>query len=224
MNNFFWIILIILVNSCSYNIDYPDKSTIKKVLDPILKEECGSKIVTDTAKKINYFKGHFTNNEIDECLVVLSSINVWGYINVRPILLFENSIIGWKFSNWIILDADSALVSDVNGDNINEIFLRFTSFGSGRTFIDQKLISIKNKKEKIICKIEGFDDSNRKENLNEWKETDTISNIYEVTIIDNDNDEKKEIVEKRRIGFKDKIIKDSLVQKFTEITQIRHIK
>ena len=223
MKHYIWIIFIFVFFSCKVKNEYPDKLTIKQIIDPILQKKYGDDVLTDTTNKINYFKGHFTNKEKDECLVMLSSINTWGHIYVRPLLLFENSKNEWKFSNWYNLDADSVLVIDINNDKINEIFLSFTSFSTGRLFLDQKLISLKDQKEKILYKSESIDDFMSKDPM-VWKYNDTISNIYEIQFVDNENDGKKEIIEKRSIGFRDKVIKDSLIEKYTESTKIINIK
>jgi hypothetical protein len=91
MKHYIWIIFIFVFFSCKVKNEYPDKLTIKQIIDPILQKKYGDDVLTDTTNKINYFKGHITNKEKDECLVMLSSINTWGHNYVRPLLLFENS-------------------------------------------------------------------------------------------------------------------------------------
>jgi hypothetical protein len=218
-----WIIFFLMLYSCKEIKEYPDKFTIKQIAERILQKEYDSKIIVDSTKNIKFIKGHFTNQDKEECLAILPSINPWGRVNINPILLFEKIKDTWTYANWCYLQADSVSIIDIDNDKIQEILLYFTTMGAGRFVEDFALISLKNNQEKTLYENESIDESMERDPI-AWADNDTISVKYEIQFIDRDKDGKKEIIEKKIIGFRDKVINDSLVEKFVQQTNVIKLK
>jgi hypothetical protein len=216
MKNLSWLILILALYSCKDIKVYPDKLTITRIADSILKK-CWA--ADDTTKKIKFIKGHFTDQNSEECLALIPMIDLH---HITPIL-FNKISDDWKYANWFWLETDSLSVVDIDNDNINEILLYFARYDSGMPEYFQSLISLKDKKVKYLYKNEGFYDNHF---VYPFKDAGnhTISVKYLLKIEDRDNDGKKEIEEKKTIGYPDKVVNEKLILKFIVQTKIIKIK